>query len=61
MWIRAKVANELAMDGVGWCKIFSRYNSGTYNNQWVIVDYKRFRPKAELPFFGLLYVLEQLP
>uniref|UniRef100_A0A0N5AVB9 Phospholipase B-like n=1 Tax=Syphacia muris TaxID=451379 RepID=A0A0N5AVB9_9BILA len=61
MWMRAIVANQLAKSGKEWCEIFSRYNSGTYNNQWVVVDYKNFNPKQPLPYFGLLYVLEQLP
>ncbi|KAK8765066.1 hypothetical protein V5799_032324, partial [Amblyomma americanum] len=31
-----------------------------YNNQWMVVDYKKFVPGQPLPD-GLLYVLEQLP
>jgi hypothetical protein len=38
------VANRLAVDGKSWTKIFRRHNSGTYNNQWMVVDYKRFLP-----------------
>ncbi|PSN46681.1 putative phospholipase B-like 2 [Blattella germanica] len=40
-----------------------QYNSGTYNNQWMIVDYKLFKagtPQKELKK-DLLWVLEQLP
>jgi hypothetical protein len=51
----------LARSGREWCQIFSRHNSGTYNNQWVVLDYKRFKPHQPLPDHGLLYVLEQLP
>uniref|UniRef100_A0A0M3I5Y5 Phospholipase B-like n=1 Tax=Ascaris lumbricoides TaxID=6252 RepID=A0A0M3I5Y5_ASCLU len=60
-WIRVKVANELARSAREWCEIFERYNSGTYNNQWVILDYKRFTPGKGLPPDGLLFVLEQVP
>ncbi|KAF8374452.1 hypothetical protein PRIPAC_80881, partial [Pristionchus pacificus] len=60
-WVRAIVANQLARGAREWCEIFSRYNSGTYNNQWLIVDYKLFKPGQSLPPFGLFYVLEQLP
>lgn len=42
-------------------EIFSQYNSGTYNNQWIVVDYKLFKPSEELPKNDLLWVLEQAP
>ena len=54
--IRVVVANRLAKFGSQWAKMFEKYNSGTYNNQWMIVDYKKIN-KTE----GLLIVLEQLP
>ncbi|KAF7637821.1 Phospholipase B-like, partial [Meloidogyne graminicola] len=60
-WVRAVVANLLSRTSREWCQIFKRYNSGTYNNQWAILDYKRFTPGNPLPKFGLLYVLEQMP
>ena len=60
-WVRAIVANLLARSGWEWCQLFKRHNSGTYNNQWAVLDYKRFRPGQELPAQGLLFVLEQLP
>lgn len=59
-FIRNIVSNRLAFTGYEWAKIFSKYNSGTYNNQWMLVDYKQFIPTAELKD-GLLFVLEQLP
>lgn len=60
-WIRSIIANSLAATAREWTKIFARYNSGTYNNQWVVVDYKAFKPEEELPTKGLLWVLEQIP
>ncbi|VDM80992.1 unnamed protein product, partial [Strongylus vulgaris] len=33
-WIRAIVSNQLARDAREWCKLYAKYNSGTYNNQW---------------------------
>ena len=35
-WVRAIVSNQLARDAREWCKIYSKYNSGTYNNQWFV-------------------------
>lgn len=59
--VRAMVANRIATNGPQWAKIFSAYNSGTYNNQWMVVDYNLFTPGRTLPDQGLLIVLEQLP
>ena len=33
---------------------------GTYNNQWMTLDYKKFTPNAELPA-GTFWVSEQIP
>ena len=60
-WMRNVVANRLAKTGKQWTDIFRRYNSGTYNNQWMIVDYKLFKPGKPLPGADLLWVLEQIP
>ena len=60
--VRTMVANRLARNGKHWSKIFGKRNSGTYNNQWMVVDYKKFKPgKDLLGVKGLLWVLEQLP
>ncbi|XP_050408121.1 putative phospholipase B-like 2 isoform X1 [Patella vulgata] len=56
--IRNQVANRMANSGLEWAQIFSKYNSGTYNNQWMVVDYKQI---TELPPARLLMVLEQIP
>jgi len=60
-WMRNIVANRLAKTGKQWTDVFRRYNSGTYNNQWMIADYKLFKPGKALPDKNLLWVLEQLP
>jgi len=59
-WVRAMVANRLANSGVQWMEVFKKYNSGTYNNMWMVVDYARFTPGRPLPS-GVLTVGEQLP
>jgi len=60
-WLRNVVANKLAGTAHEWAKIFARYNSGTYNNQWTIVDYKKFTAGQPLPKKDVLWVLEQIP
>jgi len=58
--IRATIANRLATTGQEWTTMFSEFNSGTYNNQWMVVDYKQFTP-GQAPRDGTLWVLEQMP
>lgn len=41
-FIRTMVSNRLAVGGKTWADTFSRYNSGTYNNQFLIIDYNKF-------------------
>ncbi|KAM6166206.1 putative phospholipase B-like 2 [Erethizon dorsatum] len=60
-WVRNTVANRLAMDGASWADVFKRFNSGTYNNQWMIVDYKAFVPGGPSPGSRVLTILEQIP
>ncbi|XP_049878253.1 putative phospholipase B-like 2 [Pectinophora gossypiella] len=64
-YARVMVANRLARSGEEWVEIFQKHNSGTYNNQWYIVDYNMFKPctkqQAAVIKPGLLWVVEQLP
>ena len=62
-FIRVLVANRLSRNGQEWTDVFSRHNSGTYNSQFMIVDYKLYR-KGQTPDQlpdDLLWVCEQLP
>uniref|UniRef100_A0A2I9LPG8 Phospholipase B-like n=1 Tax=Centruroides hentzi TaxID=88313 RepID=A0A2I9LPG8_9SCOR len=59
-WIRNIVSNRLATSGLEWASLFKLFNSGTYNNQWMIVDFNKFSP-GTVSKKGLLIVLEQLP
>ena len=43
-WMRVVVANRLANSGKEWVDRFFVYNDGTYNNQWMISDFKQFTP-----------------
>lgn len=55
------VANRLAADGLAWTKLFKKHNSGTFNSQWLVINYSLFRPGRKIPRYGLLYILEQMP
>ncbi|CAF4013335.1 unnamed protein product [Rotaria sp. Silwood2] len=58
-WIRVVISNRLANSGREWIDKFFLYNDGTYNNQWMITDFKRFTPKNK-PQSEFLMVAEQL-
>ncbi|XP_018496110.1 putative phospholipase B-like 2 [Galendromus occidentalis] len=59
-WIRNTVANRLASSGREWAQYYAYNNSGTYNNQWMIIDYKLFQ-KGKPIEDGTFHVLEQMP
>jgi hypothetical protein len=62
-FVRVMVANHVASSGVEWVNTFARFNSGTYNNAYTIVDLKLFVPgvaAAALPD-NLVWLTEQLP
>ena len=64
-WMRVNIANSLAEDNEQWAKLFSTENSGTYNNQWMVVNNKLVAEAQRkddgklLP--GTFLVLEQIP
>lgn len=41
-WIRNNISNRLAKNNTDWINIFFKYNSGTHNDQWLLVDYNKF-------------------
>ncbi|CUG06690.1 phospholipase B-like protein, putative [Bodo saltans] len=62
-FLRAMVATFLANNGREWVELFQFNNSGTYCNQWMVLDYKMYTPGAvgdALPD-NLLWVAEQIP
>ncbi|CAN7985572.1 unnamed protein product [Ixodes hexagonus] len=59
-WVRAIVASRLATNGSQWVSIFGRLNSGTLNNQWMVLDYNLFTPGAPIGK-NTLWILEQMP
>eukprot|EP00823_Brevimastigomonas_motovehiculus_P004443 TRINITY_DN2946_c0_g1_i1.p1 TRINITY_DN2946_c0_g1~~TRINITY_DN2946_c0_g1_i1.p1 ORF type:complete len:565 (-),score=95.56 TRINITY_DN2946_c0_g1_i1:100-1794(-) len=59
-WVRNIVANNLATNGQQWSSLFTRLNSGTYPNQWMIVDLKLFQ-KGKPATAGFFTVVEEMP
>mmetsp|Transcript_5131 Transcript_5131/g.7214 ORF Transcript_5131/g.7214 Transcript_5131/m.7214 type:complete len:571 (-) Transcript_5131:49-1761(-) len=59
-WHRVITANALASSGKEWSDIIDHYNSGTYNNQYMVVNVKLFEPTNALKD-NLLWVVEQVP
>lgn len=59
-WHRVRIANLVANSGAEWGDIIKMYNSGTYNNQYMVVDLKRFTPQRGFEH-GALYIVEQIP
>ena len=62
-WVRVILANRLATSGEDWINIFKRENSGTYNNQFQVLDLKQIElNKKELSIKDkALMIIEQLP
>lgn len=60
-WVRNLVSNRMVSTGREWTEVFSKHNSGTYNDQWLILDYKQFQPGLRELQPGTLWVLEQIP
>lgn len=59
-WMRSIIANSLATNGKEWTDTFAKYNSGTYDNQWMVVDYKLFTAGQPIKP-NTLWILEQIP
>jgi hypothetical protein len=59
-YMRIMLASRLARTGKDWVDHMVRSATGTYNSQWMVVDYKAFEPHKPLKN-GTLWVLEQAP
>eukprot|EP00949_MAST-11_sp_MAST-11-sp1_P001690 g1690.t1 len=59
-WQRVRIASSMAADGAAWARTFSKAASGTYANQYMVVDMNKFRPHEQLRP-GLLTVVEEMP
>uniref|UniRef100_A0A8C0HEV1 Phospholipase B-like n=1 Tax=Chelonoidis abingdonii TaxID=106734 RepID=A0A8C0HEV1_CHEAB len=59
-WQRVRIANMMADSGKTWAQTFLRCNSGTYNNQYMVLDMKKVKLQESLDD-GALYIIEQIP
>jgi len=59
-WQRARIACSLAKTSPEWVNVFAKYNSGTYNNQWIALNYGIFVPNQPLAD-DILWITEQIP
>ncbi|XP_014910889.1 phospholipase B-like 1 [Poecilia latipinna] len=59
-WQRVRLSHSLAHSGEEWAKIFSKHNSGTYNNQYMVVDRSKVKLGSSIED-GALTVVEQIP
>eukprot|EP00943_MAST-04B_sp_MAST-4B-sp1_P006358 g6358.t1 len=59
-WIRTMVANRLAKNGQDWAEIYAQQNSGTYNCEWMVLDYNKFTA-GKKPEAGFFTMIEQVP
>ncbi|XP_025060591.1 phospholipase B-like 1 [Alligator sinensis] len=59
-WQRVRIANMMADSGKAWAQTFLKYNSGTYNNQYMVLDLKKIKLQKRLDD-GALYIIEQIP
>ena len=60
-WHRAMIANRLASSGEEWTSLFAINNSGTYNNQFVILDTKKIDTDEKIINDNALWIMEQVP
>ena len=60
-WVRAIVANRLASNGEEWGQIFQKENSGTYNNQFMILNLNLIDLKNKKIPEKSLMIVEQIP
>lgn len=57
-WQRIPLANTVAQNGRDWTATVSKHNSGTYANQWMVLDLKNFNNASKK---DLLWIVELAP
>ena len=60
-WVRVMLANRLAGSGEEWIEIFKKENSGTYNNQFQVLDLNKVDTNKKMINDNAFMIIEQLP
>ena len=60
-WVRVILANRLATSGEDWINIFKKENSGTYNNQFQVLDLSKIDLNLKDIKDKAFMIIEQLP
>lgn len=59
-FMRIMISNKLAKNGKEWVDYMTKSATGTYNSQWLVLDYNLFKPNEQIKN-GTFWVLEQAP
>lgn len=59
-WQRVRLAHALAHTGLEWAQTFAKFNSGTYNNQYMVLDRSKVSLGSSIDD-GALIIVEQIP
>ena len=60
-WVRVMVSNRLASSAEEWTNIFKKENSGTYNDQFMILDINKIDLNNKIIPDKSLMIVEQIP
>jgi hypothetical protein len=59
-WQRIRAASQMASDATEWTDTVAKYNSGTYNNQYIVIDLNKIKLKNSIED-NTLRIAEQIP
>ncbi|KAJ5080242.1 phospholipase b-related [Anaeramoeba ignava] len=59
--VRTVLCSHLATSAENWATCFAKYSSGTYNNEWIILDYSLWSPGTKVLQPKTIYCLAQVP
>jgi len=60
-WQRAMISNRVSTSAREWVENFSVMNSGTYNNQFMVLDMKKINLSERKIENEAMYIIEQIP